>query len=440
MAVKTPVGLTQRESIPTIVMQGGTFGPMQCSNSIDSIGKKCISRQEHLYSYKKLVKVTPLAMVDDLLAVAPCGMDSLAVNVFINTRIEMKKLKFHTPDANGKSKCHVMHIGKKNMSCPDLKVHGTPMGLVTDDTYLGDIVSQDGSNQKNVRSRVGKGIGIISQILLMLETVSFGHYYLQIALTLRETMFLSGILTNAEIWYNLKQSEIEEFEELDRSLLRKIFGTKISCPKEALHLESGTISVGTYIKARRINYLQYLLKENNDNMLSKFFHAQYNFEVKHDWTATVRQDLIDFGIQVNLENIKSKSEYAFKKMVKLKAQEYELCKLNSMKGSKMENTFHGKLEIQKYLRQKNISAEDAKLVFAFRTRMAEFSENFRGPHGPKMCALCYTHLDNQPMAFNCTVIKPHLDKKGKYEYIFRSEIPMETIRNLKIITKMREEI
>ena len=175
-------------------------------------------------------------------------------------------------------------------------------------------------------------------------------------------------------------------------------------------------------------------------MLSKFFHAQYNFEVKHDWTATVRQDLIDFGIKVNLENIKSKSEFVFKKMVKLKAQEYELCKLNSMKGSKMENTFHGKLEIQKYLRQKNISAEDAKLVFAFRTRMAKFSENFRGPHGPKMCTLCYTHLDNQPMAFNCTVIKPYLDKKGKYEYIFRSEIPMETIRNLKIITKMREEI
>ena len=30
VAVKTPVGLTSRETIPTIVMQGGTFGPMQC--------------------------------------------------------------------------------------------------------------------------------------------------------------------------------------------------------------------------------------------------------------------------------------------------------------------------------------------------------------------------------------------------------------------------
>jgi hypothetical protein len=37
VAVKTPVGLTSRTSIPTIVMQGWTFGPMQCPNSIDAL-------------------------------------------------------------------------------------------------------------------------------------------------------------------------------------------------------------------------------------------------------------------------------------------------------------------------------------------------------------------------------------------------------------------
>ena len=43
-------------------------------------------------------------MVDDLLAVAPSGMESVAVNVFINSQIEMKKFEFHTLDVNGKSK------------------------------------------------------------------------------------------------------------------------------------------------------------------------------------------------------------------------------------------------------------------------------------------------------------------------------------------------
>ena len=125
--------------------------------------------------------------------------------------------------------------------------------------------------------------------------------------------------------------------------------------------------------------------------------------------------------------------------MKVKASEYELHTCNSKKGSKMEKTFHPSLEMQNYLKLKNISPEDSKLVFAYQTRMAKFSENFPSPHGPKMCLLCHTHLDNQQMAFNCPVIKPKLDERGKYEYIFRSEILIETIENLKIITKIREE-
>ena len=381
-------------------------------------------------------------MVDDLLAVAPCNIESVSVNVFINTQIEMKKLKFHTKDKNGKSKCNKMHIGKKNMVCPDLKVHGTKMGQVTHDTYLGDVISNDGSNARNIKSRVGKGLGIISQIMNILETVSFGKYFFEIALTLRESMFINGILTNSEIWYNLKQSEIEELEEVDRLLLRKIFNTQISCPKEALFLESGAIPIGIMIKSRRLNYLNYLVKENEDSMLSKFFHAQWNNQVKHDWTSQIRSDLDDFGIPGDLDYIRSKSKDSFKRLVKAKALDYALSELNSMqaKHSKLEKLVYTSLEMQSYLKSSDINPQDAKQVFSYRVRMANFSENFRGVAGPKMCQLCQTHLDNQQMAFRCPEILPHLNKKGKYENIFQNEILKETIGNLKYITKLRENI
>ena len=39
VAVKTAVGLTDRINVPTVVQQGGTLGPILCSNSIDTIGK-----------------------------------------------------------------------------------------------------------------------------------------------------------------------------------------------------------------------------------------------------------------------------------------------------------------------------------------------------------------------------------------------------------------
>ena len=73
VAVNTPVGQTARVNIQKIVTQGGTFGPIECSNSVDTIGKECHDKGKHLYTYKEMVKVMPLSMVDDILVVSKCG-------------------------------------------------------------------------------------------------------------------------------------------------------------------------------------------------------------------------------------------------------------------------------------------------------------------------------------------------------------------------------
>ena len=65
--------MTSRENIPNIVQQGGTWGPILCSNSIDTLGKKCRYRNENFYLYKGVVKILPLAIVDDLNRIAKCG-------------------------------------------------------------------------------------------------------------------------------------------------------------------------------------------------------------------------------------------------------------------------------------------------------------------------------------------------------------------------------
>ena len=139
VAVTTAVGLTERINIPNIVQQGGTWGPSLCSNSVDTIGKKLMNRGEISYLYKNTVRVMPLAMVDDINAISRCGLDSIALNTYINTQIELKKLRFHVPDMNGKSKCHKMHVGDHKGTCPELKVHGTVMEsylrIVTLETY-----------------------------------------------------------------------------------------------------------------------------------------------------------------------------------------------------------------------------------------------------------------------------------------------------------------
>ena len=223
VAVNTPVGQTERVNMPQIVQQGGGWGPMECSVSIDKLGRECIQRRKHLYRYKDKVDIVSLAMVDDLLGIAPCGLESIALNTFINVQIEMKKLKFHTPGPDGKTKCHKIHVGNKNEFCPTLLVHGTPMPEASSDTYLGDVISSDGTNKLNILSRVSKGQGKIAQIMSMVDKISLGKHYFKIALLLRESIFLSSVLTNSEVWYRVTKAELEELESLDTQHLLRLY-------------------------------------------------------------------------------------------------------------------------------------------------------------------------------------------------------------------------
>ena len=274
VAVNTAIGQTERIEVEKIVTQGGTWGSLLCSNHIDSLGRNCRDSGQHMYTYKNQVQVLPLAMVDDLVGVASCGHDSLSLNIFINTQIEFKKLQFHTPDKNGKSKCNVMHVGKVSDICPNLEVHGTVMQKITHDKYLGDIVSSNGKNDLNIQSRVNKGLGNVTKVLNMLEKVTLGSHYFKSALMLRESIFLSAMLTNAESWHGLSETHISQLQSVDKLLLRKILKTSISTPIEAMYLELGILRIGTIVKARRLNFLHYLVTRKNTEMLNQVFSVQ----------------------------------------------------------------------------------------------------------------------------------------------------------------------
>ena len=66
-------------------------------------------------------------------------------------------------------------------------------------------------------------------------------------------------------------------------------------------------------------------------MIFQFFNTQWHNPTKGDWTETVKLDLEAFGIQVNLDTIKSKSKLSFKSMVKKKAIEHGLKILQAKK-------------------------------------------------------------------------------------------------------------
>ena len=177
VAVKTPVGKTDRGVIKNAVTQGDVFGPMLCGKQIDEIGKECLESSKYTYKYKGDVEIPPMIMLDDLISISECGHQTAMVNSFIKLKTATKKLQF------GTEKCKKMHIGKtkeeykcqnlfidkweekemescdsKNFQIVDTYEGEEIMEEKESERYLGYIISKDGRNLKNFKARVNKGI------------------------------------------------------------------------------------------------------------------------------------------------------------------------------------------------------------------------------------------------------------------------------------------
>ena len=225
-------------------------------------------------------------------------------------------------------------------------------------------------------------------------------------------------------------------------LLRRIFGAPDSACIESLYLELGVIPIGVIIKARRITYLHYLVRLEEKQMLSKVFQTQWKYPVKDDWSLQVQQDLKDLNIVLNLEDIKKKSSFTFKKQVKIKSKEFALEQILKLKSkpSKMENLEYSELKLQNYLSNDLITVQEAKNFFKFRTRVAKFQANMKNNPGLSLaCPFCKVIPDTQQHSVQCSVVKSKVDVKGNYKDIFLDNIPVEIARTLMEITKLREK-
>ena len=110
------------------------------------------------------------------------------------------------------------------------------MEQATEEKYLGDIISIDGKNTKNIAARVAKAQGIIKQVRTMLEEMVFGSFVFEVAVVLRNSLFINGILTNVEAGYDLTNTEIEGLEKCDEQLIRTILECPCTTPREMLYL------------------------------------------------------------------------------------------------------------------------------------------------------------------------------------------------------------
>ena len=471
VAVKTPVGKTKRGVITNAIIQGDVFGPMLCAKQVDEIGKECMDMDKYTYKYKGEVVIPPLSMLDDLLCISECGHKTAMAHSYIRFKSDSKKLQF------GSDKCKKMHVGKvkDDYKCQQLLIDKWEENWVEDpesgkfrledccngedvmeekedERYLGDVVSTDGRNIKNIKARVNKGTGITRKILTLLDGIPFGKFHFEAGVLLRDSLLASSMLFNSEAWYNVSKAELELLETVDLGLLRGILKAPNLTRKEMLFLELGVLPFREMIRKRRMSFLWYILHENKDSMVHKFFESQSQNRTSKDWVTTVCSDLSDLRLNLNFYEIRNMKKTTFMNKVNNSIELKTLEGLEKVKNthSKVKQLKHHKLSMQNYLKpcDLKITTDEKQQIFALRAKVTNVKMNQKNKYESYECKACDNAEESQEHVLVCqTILQIQNDDENEipaYEKIENGsirekvKIANQFTKNIKTLDKIRK--
>ena len=115
----------------------------------------------------------------------------------------------------------------------------------------------------------------------ILQSTYFGKYYIEVAMVLRESLFLSSVLLNSEAWVNYSEKDVRILEQCDEALLSNILECDGNSSNALKYLELGVIPIRFEIMKRKLLFLQYILKQDKNSMIYNVLKAIEENPVKN---------------------------------------------------------------------------------------------------------------------------------------------------------------
>ena len=427
IAVKTPSGeISERANIKENIMQGEVMAPLISSNLVDKFGKECMENKEHLYLFKDKVEIPPLGLVDDLILISDCGYKTTKINTFINSKTNMSKLYFSA------EKCKQMHVGKmKNETlCKNLEVEGweekvaknkttgkyetidvevgpIKMKTTEETKYLGSIIQSNGSNEKEINARAGRGTGLTNEIMNILQSIVFGRYHFEAAIILRNSILLGSMLTSSECWLGLTQKQVRKLEMVDEMLLERVLEAPSYSSRALLYLSLGLVPIRFILMQKRLLFLQYILHEKEESLIHQTLKAILEDPKTNDFGNQIKKDLESFNLELGMEEIKAMSKYAFKNIIKENMVKAAMQYLSEKKDKqeKIRNLEINNLEIQNFLRADGVETiKLSTLTHNLWAQTIEIKEHNPWNYSDNLC-ICELKAETQIHIFHCDKLK-----------------------------------
>ena len=389
--------------------QGSRLMGRQFSKQMDTLSEDFIDKNKESVKICDNFSIGCLAWVDDILSCTIGIQNQNAVLDIVDDFACKNKLEW------GEEKCQVMQIGKKVVAPNTWKLGEKEIKNTTNYKYLGDTVTNDNKNKRNLEIRENRIQGTIRQINTTASSDIMRGVETQVLLTLYEKSIVAGLLHNSESW-TLNMMEEQQIDKIGIRALKRLFNLPTTTPTVAILYNFGILYMTQSMDQKRFMYLHKILNRESDHWTKKMLTQLKTLEL--GWAKNMTEKLIEYQLEQDWENIRRKTKAEWKKIVDEAIEEnnrkklIKNCTTKTPEGIKVNTktkTIHENLTSPFYKRQtlKEIvkgTKQRTKTILLARHGMLECGKNFKGTI-PDICRHCNINDDENHRLNECILLK-----------------------------------
>ena len=427
--IKTRFGPTRKIDMEIGGRQGSSLTGRLFAKMMDMLGEE-LELTDKGFKLSELLKIAVLLWVDDVVSCVD-GKDNQEDMLRTVDEFAIKhKMKW------GGHKCNVMRVGKhkepeKEWKLGELTIHETKSY-----TYLGDTLTNDGKNAKNIETRGNK----IKASTITINTIASSEVLKKIEtgvlLELHNKVNIPSLLMNAESW-NLNIGEKTEIEKIEITALKSLFDLPIHTPTPAIYFAFGTLYTDIQIDIKRLTFLHKLVTRANTHWTQKALTILVDQDI--GWAKSIKETLKSYNLPTEFHTIKNTSRIEWKRQISTEAEKRHRERLHKecYKEKNGEQTIKMKTApIIKHIAQHTYSRkpskellecskQETKTIMIARFKMLECGENFKGSM-KEICNICKVIDDENHRLNHCKNFKEvnfydYIDKV-EFEYINSDDI------------------
>ena len=217
----------------------------------------------------------------------------------------------------GQEKCQVMKVGKHDKNGNnEWKIGEMPISETKSYKYLGDIITNDGKNTKNLENRRNRTISTTISIKTIATNDVFRDIGTAVLMQLHDTNTLSALLTNCESWTLLKK-ENEQLQQIEIQSIKLLFDlpshTPTPAPTPALIYTLGLLYTSLRVEKRKFLYLWKVINRYPSHWTYKAL--THILTKKIGWGKSCDEFLTKHDLPSNLQVIKNLTRNEWTKKV-----------------------------------------------------------------------------------------------------------------------------